>query len=66
SNKQPTAGLDIQTCHDCHGDRRAEDAMLSRGMLDQFLAQGKPAFIRFTCEAREICFGTPSSEETGK
>ncbi|MGL4406313.1 MAG: cytochrome P460 family protein, partial [Notoacmeibacter sp.] len=43
-NKQPTAGLNIQTCHDCHGDRRAEDAMLSRGMLDQFLAQGKPAF----------------------
>jgi hypothetical protein len=58
----PTAGLDIATCHDCHEDPRAEDAVLSRGLLDRFARTGEPAFISFTCGAREICFGRPSME----
>jgi hypothetical protein len=57
---RPTPGLDIATCHDCHRNHRAEDAMLSRGLLDRFAATGEPAFISFTCGARDICFGAPA------
>ena len=56
---EPTPGLDIAACHDCHLDRRAEDFILSRGLLDRFLRTGRPATISFACAEREICFGVP-------
>ena len=54
-----TRGLDIAECHECHVDRRAEDFILSRGLLDRYARSGEPAYISFDCEEREICFGTP-------
>ena len=51
--------VDIAECHKCHLDRRAEDFHLSRGLLDSFARSGQPSYISFTCERREICFGTP-------
>ena len=54
-----TEGLDIAECHECHVDRRAEDFILSRGLLDRFARSGEPARISFDCGEREICFGQP-------
>lgn len=54
-----TSGLDIADCHECYLDRRAEDFILSRGLLDRFARTGEPASISFECPEREICFGTP-------
>ncbi len=51
--------VDVAECHKCHLDRRAEDFHLSRGLLDSFTRSGQPSYISFTCEKREICFGTP-------
>ena len=51
--------VDVAECHKCHLDRRAEDFHLSRGLLDSFVRSGQPSYISFTCEKREICFGTP-------
>lgn len=55
----PTPGLDIPECHACHLDHRAEDFILSRGLLDGFVRTGEPSRIVFRCGEREICFGTP-------
>jgi hypothetical protein len=46
----------IAECHQCHTDRRAEDFILSRGLLDGFVRTGQPSYIRFSCKEREICF----------
>jgi hypothetical protein len=51
--------VNIAECHQCHTDRRAEDFHLSRGLLDGFARSNQPSHISFTCEKREICFGTP-------
>ena len=51
-----TPDLDIAECHACHLDRRAEDFILSRGLLDRFARTGAPARITFDCVGREICF----------
>ena len=58
----PTAGLNIAECHECHTDHRAEDFLLSRGLLDRYARSGAPAFISFSCAEREICFGTPRED----
>jgi hypothetical protein len=57
-----TPGLSMQECHDCHRDHRAEDFILSRGLLDRFVSSGQPAFISFSCGERDICFGQPANE----
>jgi hypothetical protein len=44
-------------CVQCHQDRRAEDFLLSRGLLDSFSTRGRTAHISFSCGEREICFG---------
>jgi Cytochrome P460 len=44
-------------CHQCHQDRRAEDFILSRGLLDSFVRSGQASYISFACGEREICFG---------
>jgi hypothetical protein len=46
-------------CHQCHNDRRGEDFILSRGLLDSFARSDKPSYISFTCGERDICFGGP-------
>jgi hypothetical protein len=46
-------------CHQCHNDRRGEDFILSRGLLDRFASSGQVATISFTCGERDICFGGP-------
>jgi hypothetical protein len=46
-------------CHQCHTDRRGEDFILSRGLLDSFAASGRTSTISFMCGEREICFGGP-------
>jgi hypothetical protein len=47
-------------CHQCHMDRRAENFILSRGLLDSFARSGVVSRISFDCGEREICFGGPS------
>jgi hypothetical protein len=47
-------------CHQCHMDRRAENFILSRGLLDSFARSGEVSRISFDCGEREICFGGPS------
>lgn len=54
-----TPDLNIADCHTCHLDPRAEDFILSRGLLDRFARSGEPATVSFDCPEREICFGTP-------
>ena len=49
----------IAECHTCHLERRAEDFVLSRGLLDGFARSNQPSYISFSCGAREICFGGP-------
>jgi hypothetical protein len=56
---EPANGDGIQACHTCHLERRAEDFVLSRGLLDNFVRTGTPSYISFNCTEREICFGTP-------
>lgn len=51
--------VQIAECHQCHTDRRAEDFVLSKGLLDGFARSGQPSYISFMCEKREICFDTP-------
>jgi hypothetical protein len=53
-----SVAVNIAECHQCHQDSRAEDFNLSRGLLDGFVRSGQPSYIAFTCEKREICFGT--------
>lgn len=55
---EPANGDGIQACHTCHLERRAEDFVLSRGLLDSFVRTGNAAYISFDCTEREICFGT--------
>jgi hypothetical protein len=46
-------------CHQCHQENRAEDFIMSRGLLDSFARSGNVAYISFACGARDICFGGP-------
>jgi hypothetical protein len=46
-------------CHQCHQENRAEDFIMSRGLLDSFARSGTKAYISFTCGARDVCFGGP-------
>lgn len=57
--RTPKTSAQVAECHQCHTERRAEDFVLSRGLLDQFARSGQPAHISFNCSEREICFGTP-------
>lgn len=58
--KQITAASQPQgKCHQCHTEARAEDFLLSRGLLDRFADSGEVAYISFTCGERDICFGGP-------
>jgi hypothetical protein len=43
-------------CHQCHQENRAEDFIMSRGLLDSFARSGETSFISFSCGARDICF----------
>ncbi len=54
--------LSMAECHECHVDHRAEDFILSRGLLDRYVRSGMPAYISFSCGEREICFGSPRAD----
>jgi Cytochrome P460 len=47
-------------CHQCHTDRRGEDFILSRGLLDSYARIGQVARIAFACGERDICFSGPA------
>ena len=55
----PKTDAQVRECHECHVERRAEDFVLSRGLLDGFVGSGQVSHISFSCPQREICFGTP-------
>ncbi len=53
-----SVSVNVAECHQCHQDARAEDFILSRGLLDGFARSNQPSYISFSCGQREICFGS--------